>query len=835
MRPFLLLSLFFVSGVSALIYELVWQRLLHLTLGVSTLAVSAVLAAFMGGLALGARLFGRWADSTTRPFRLYALLEAGIGLTALFVQPVFAAITQLYELLYNQVQPGIGGGTLLRLAAALLVLLVPASLIGGTLPVMARLVGLTGRSAMGRFAVVYCVNTLGGVVGTALTGFLLLHYLGMRETLWLAAALNGAVTLGAVSLGCREIAGNSKSAPIDEPHIDAETVDRVGVQWRSLALACAAATGAGTFGFEVTWTRILGIFTSNSSYAFALMLTVLLLGLGLGSLLQARLARRTGDAWWRLAVSQWLLAGSILAPLPFLQSSPAWVERASSGTSTVVLFLAELSLATCVLFLPSVLVGMSFPLLVAGVARDPRRFGAWLGSIYATNTLGCIAGAILTGAVLIPWLGLHTTMGLLIALAIIVGVVASMCSSVSRSLRLGVGLAVGLTAVVVWPQIPAAGFYKSPPGPGAESLFYQEGNNGTVSVLRDAAQRKWLLVDGQPVAGTGRTIMIDQKMLAHLPLLLHPAPRRALTVGFGSGGTSHSMTLHGIDVDCVEIERAVPAAASLFLSENRGVLEHPRFHMVIDDARSWLRVAPTRYDVIVTDCTNIQYKSNGDLYTIEYFGLMKDKLSENGLAAAWVPANGIEPADLKTLLRSFQHVFPHTSVWFMNTLATDFLIVIGTPDKLTVDVELLRRRMAPAEIHQDLEEVGMADPYRLACTLITTDSELAAYVGTGDLNTDDHPILSYTTYGATFRSTVAANLVGLLAARADPTQLVLHAENETLLLRNYAASNEILLGHVAHQQGNESEALRHYAACTGLLPADKSIRELVFTAYRHIR
>jgi hypothetical protein len=220
-----------------------------------------------------------------------------------------------------------------------------------------------------------------------------------------------------------------------------------------------------------------------------------------------------------------------------------------------------------------------------------------------------------------------------------------------------------LTAVLAWQQIPAAGFYKSLPRPGAECLLYQESNNATVSVLEDAAQRKWLLVDGQPVAGTGRTIMSDQKMLAHLPLLLHPAPHRALTVGFGSGGTSHSMSLHDIDVDCVEIESAVPAAAPL------------------------------------------------------------------------------------------------------------------------------------------------------------------AYVGPDDLNTDDRPILSYTTYGATFRSTVATNLAGLMAARAAPAQFV---------LQNYAASNEILLGHVAHQLGNESEALRHYAACTGLLPGDKSIRELVLTAYRHI-
>ena len=242
----------------------------------------------------------------------------------------------------------------------------------------------------------------------------------------------------------------------------------------------------------------------------------------------------------------------------------------------------------------------------------------------------------------------------------------------------------------VWHRLPAGGFHKSPPGEGHQVVFYQEGNNGTVSVVQEASGRRWLLVDGQPVAGTGRTIVIDQKMLAHLPLLLHPAPRRALTVGFGSGGTSHSMTLHGIDVDCVEIERAVPSAADNFAVRKPRRSGHPHFHLIVDDARSWLRVAPVHYDVIATDCTNLQYKSSGDLYTVDYFRLMKERLTDHGLAAAWVPANGIDPDDLKTLFRSFQAVFPHTSVWFMNTLATDFLIVIGTPHQLAIDLDRLR-------------------------------------------------------------------------------------------------------------------------------------------------
>jgi spermidine synthase len=162
------------------------------------------------------------------------------------------------------------------------------------------------------------------------------------------------------------------------------------------------------------------------------------------------------------------------------------------------------------------------------------------------------------------------------------------------------------------------------------------------------------------------------------------------------------MTLHDIDVDCVEIEAAVPAAAEHFRSENRGVISNPRFHLILDDARSWLRVAPVRYDVIATDCTNIQYRSNGDLYTVDYFRLMQKRLSLAGVAAAWVPANGIREDDLKTLVRSFQEVFPHTSIWYMNTLPTDFLIVVGSPARLAIDMTRLEERIGKPHVREDL-------------------------------------------------------------------------------------------------------------------------------------
>ncbi|HEV3449368.1 MAG TPA: hypothetical protein VG099_32330, partial [Gemmataceae bacterium] len=237
------------------------------------------------------------------------------------------------------------------------------------------------------------------------------------------------------------------------------------------------------------------------------------------------------------------------------------------------------------------------------------------------------------------------------------------------------------------------------------------------------------------------------------------------------------------------------------------------------------------YDVIVTDCTNIQYRSNGDLYTVDYFRLMKDRLTANGIAAAWVPANGIGDRDLKTLIRSFREVFPHTSLWYMDSLPTDFLIVVGSPAPLHVDFNLLKQRMSESAVAADLAEVGYTDPYRLLHTLLVSEDSMAAYLESGPLNTDDRPVLSYSSYGATFKSTIAANLSRLLAYRTEPARHVGRVASEALLLRHYAASNELILGHIAHFAGAEEAALSHYARAARLLPEDMAIQQLARFAY----
>src|SRR5208282_5049888 len=264
------------------------------------------------------------------------------------------------------------------------------------------------------------------------------------------------------------------------------------------------------------------------------------------------------------------------------------------------------------------------------------------------------------------------------------------------------------------------------------------------------------------------------------------------------------------------------------------ILSHPHFRLIVDDARSWLRVAPRGYDVIVTDCTNIQYRSNGDLYTSDYFNLMRQRLNPNGIAAAWVPANGIQDRDLKTLLRSFRQVFPHTSVWYMDSLPTNFLIVVGSPDVLNIDLERLARRMAEPAVAEDLAHVGLSDPCRLVYTFPTTEEGVETYLGAGPLNTDDRPVLSYSTYGASLRCTIAPNMIRLLACRQDVARYLQHPAAQETMLRHYAASNELILGHMAHVAGADQAALAHYILGSRLLPWDAGLEGLVYATCQRL-
>jgi spermidine synthase len=648
--------------------------------------------------------------------------------------------------------------------------------------------------------------------------------------------------------------GRQRGEPGPEP-ATASTTSAVGPDkaHHVFALAAALATGAIGLAYEVAWMRLLSVYTLNSVYVFSMVVSLYLAALTVGTALSGLLIRRSRLAHADLlAVVQVLLA--FLTPLMlYLLPSLADVGIANAGLSDGDVFIREFLLSAGIVFVPTVFIGMTLPLLVAMFRSPLADAGLSVGRIYAWNSVGTILGAALTGVALVPLVGLRGTLLLLAACNFLIGGWATLLqpalTQVRRALPV-VSAAAMVFLVVLLP--PTLRFYRKMPGDLEERVvYYAEGPSATVHVTEvRGASRPYLqlYVDSQGVAGTYPEIVIDQKMPGHLPLLIHPDPQRSLTVGFGTGGSSYSATLHGIFVDVVEIEPRVPDSAPLFVSENHGRVGpgplRGKFELIIDDARAWLQVTPRAYDSIMTDMTSIQYRGNGNLYTTNFFELMKSRLAEDGLGCAWVPIDGVTPEQFKILTRSFRKVFPHTSIWYMLNLPTDFVFLVGTPGPLSIDLAGVAQRMQRPLVARDLAEIDLVNPYQFLACLLLADDDVAAYLGEGRIHTDDMPILDYLTHASRYQRTIDINLAEMLAHRSDPGQYVTRWPEETYAglpegigadgtpkaWRSWnQAAIALIQGHI-HATGTDEDswdqAREAYAGAAELLPGDELIAGL---------
>ncbi len=839
---------FLLSGASALIYQVVWERMLTLVFGLSTLSVAAVLSAFLGGMALGARLLGPLADRTAQPLRLYALVEAGIALAGLATLGLIPLVMHVFAGLYAAIEPGYVGSNLIRFALALVAVGGASLLIGATVPIMARLLSVHAGSTAVGFASGYSVNTAGSVLGALLAGFFLIRLVGTQNALLCAVA--GNLAAFAIALWAARRVGQASAqqpprgaAPQTETAVSAASEASPGVP-PTFVLALAAVTGALALAYEVAWIRLLAIFTLNSVYVFTMVVSTYLVALSLGAAAAMLLLR------WRrvrelpvLAVCQLLLA-LIVPILLALAPAASQLELRTGTRSEAAIFWTEYALTAAIVFFPTLLVGVGLPVLVSLASRSVADAGRTVGRVYAWNAVGTIMGAALTGAVIIPALGLRGCLMLLAAINLAIVAAAMLAERSPAGWSRGVTPAGAAAFALLVALVPGATrFYVPADVPGETVLYYAEGPSATVHVAEyelEGRRHRTLFVDSKSVAGTYPEIVTDQKMLAHLPLLLHPAPQRALTVGFGTGGTSYSMLLHRVRVECVEIEPRVADAFRYFESENRGLVgpEHDRseFRLVLDDARAWLHVAPEPYDVIVTDLTSIQYRGNGNLYTAECFRLMQSQLRPGGIGAAWVPITGITSEALRVLVRTFQSVFPNTSVWYAINLPTDFVILVGTPRPLELRLDDAERRMAAPMVRRDLAIIGLDNPYKLAACLLLAGPDVARFAGAGPLHTDDRPILDYMTHATPYHNTLPANLSALAAVRSDAAAYVTAwpgaaTKEPGAAWRTWrAASDHLITGHIAVRSPDAEgvhRARAAYAEALALVPDDEQTQALV--------
>jgi len=707
--------LFFFSGATGLVYELLWVRILYQAFGSTIQSITTVVAAYMGGLGLGAWLLGRKADRHERPAALYGWLEIAIGVFGLASPFVLSLAHRVYIGTAGTLALGGVASVTLRFGLAALVLLVPTTLMGGTLPALTK--GFMGverdrlQTSLGRL---YALNTLGAVVGTALAGFFLIERVGIRPSLYATAALN--LTLGAAALAL--------ARPLDPSPAPPSPTARPPDRTRRVALALLAVTAFASLLDEIAWTRVLVMVVGGSTYAFTLVLLVFLLGIGLGSAIVARRSPARPPPVADAALAQGITGAGAALLLAFFGALPLYVisvfQHPGFG-ATERLGLLGLAVGAVVL-IPAVGMGLSFPLLADLAApRDAAR-GADVGAAYALNTLGSIAGAVLTGFVLVVTLGTETTLrlGLVIngVAALVLAALAARGvaegSAEHRALRLRVLAAGGLGSIALGAAVGAAGwssrlidlgptiYARDPMSPaarqaflahrGARQLAFHEGWNATVSVWEGISGRT-LRVNGK-VDASDQGDMDTQIMLGLAPAAARPEPTSALVIGFGSGVTTRVLAdVPGMRrVRVVEIEPAVLSVSGLFAGVNDSVLARPAVSAVADDARSALQLRRDLFDVIVSEPSNPWVAGVATLYTPEFFQIVRSRLVDGGVFSQWVQLYQLPLPIVAGIVRNVRAVFPHVEVWFSSSLD---LMILASDRPLRYDRAWIGRLLAP--------------------------------------------------------------------------------------------------------------------------------------------
>lgn len=791
---------FVLSGVTGLIYEVLWARMLGLVFGATTLAISTVLAAFMGGLALGSAMAAKLSWRIRKPLSTYGWMEIGIAIYALLVPFLFRWIDHLYVLIWQQLHPGNFTFSLWRFALSGLALLIPTTLMGATLPVLAAaLVHSSGRDS-NSVTRLYACNLAGAILGTLASGFVLLPLLGVRATIAVAAVMNLIVGVVAIVLqrGVKPLPVRKPAPPgeIELPPMKAGPSGEVIIIGESVDerfwLFAALASGFVTISTQVSWTRVLTMIIGSSTYAFSIVVALFLIGLGIGAWWVAR--KRFDD--WRSAILkvEVLTAVSLLASLFVLNKIPALLITLGlhfNTSSWLGLLALQILSATLLILAPAILMGMVMPLVLvwAGSYSEQTKAVARVGRSYAINTIGAIAGAFITGFILIPKTSTRFTLLLAAVVCLVVASVAYdppggfgqfYVPALKRALAIGSVPVLAILLFLIAPPMNLAdlsiGAYDSlvrvlaQTREGASSsegdqtqqpevhelLMYQEGPTATVSVRRDQNTVS-MAINGRTNASDSNFDMPTQVTLGQLPLLIAPKIDTGLIIGYATGITVGSMLQSPVQsVTCVELEPGTIAASKYFDHINNRPLDDPRTTLIIDDARTFLRVTPNRYDMIVSEPSHPWVPGVANLFTQEFFEMGRARLNDDGIFVQWVQIYQLSTESLRSVLATYQKVFPHVLVFRVGGLNKGKdLLLVGSNRKVGLD--LMPQRLADPRVAAELARVDLKTEADIRGWYICDETRLGPAVAGAKINTDDNMHIEMTVPREAFRPLMQSN------------------------------------------------------------------------------
>jgi len=743
-------------------YEVVWTRLLVLVFGSTTYAVATVLAVFMLGLSLGSRLFGTLTERFANPQRIYGLLEIAVGLYAFLFLPGIRFVERLHSAAFPYVYDIPHLLNLVRILIAGLAILLPTLLMGGTIPLVTQ--ALAGsRLSVGRdVGRLYALNTLGAASGSFLSAFVIIPHWGLHWTFYIGGVVN--IGVGVVAVLLRPVPPALDSEPPGSPFEKGPATSLSGSQslW---ALSAFFFTGLLSMVYENAWTRALVLVFGTSIYAFATMLTTYLLGLGLGSILFGPWADRIRRPFPAYSILLTLVGISVLATTPLLGSLPGFFLGVFGGQdkSWGHITLLEFAVSFLVMLVPTLCNGAGFPLVTRILAHArPIRIGRAAADAYAFNTAGCILGSLATGFLLIPWLGVEQTLLLGGALNLVLGAVLLPAGgNIPKPwVRFLAPAALTGLAVVAFFALPSwdkkvmtSGVYVYSPSMAKAAastvesymskynlLFYKDGTSETVAVLESPEGARFLRINGK-TDGSDRGDIYTQSLLGILPALYRPDASDNLVIGLGTGITLGSLLDFSVDrVDVLEISSAVVEASRLFREANGDALRSPRVHLRILDGRTWLMAMPRRYDIVTSEPSHPWQTGNANLFTLEFFGMVRERLKPGGVVCQWLPYYHMDREHFRILLKTFQTAFPHVHVWVANTDA----LLIGSAEEPGLSCEDLRSRMKTPGIRDRLGKIGIHDlPDLLSFFYLDTPAVKRFVQGVRQVNSDWFPILEF--------------------------------------------------------------------------------------------
>ncbi len=828
-----ILICFFLSGAAGLIYQVAWGKELGLIFGHTVYAIATVLGVFMAGLAAGSAYLGTWNERHARPIALYAWIELAVAATGAFSLIGLAGVRLLYLAAY----PAIGAATTLLLALRFLgialVLFIPTFLMGGTLPILVR--GLTREAdELGaRVSRLYWVNTLGAVTGTLLAGFLLLPSLGLRLTIACAVVLNVLAGLIALQISRASHAPESSASAQTSSAIDstAPATDPPSNPSRTFLFLAFGIVGATAIAYEIAWTRLLAITLGSSTYAFTLMLGTFLAGIVIGSFVFERWISRGSRtvSFATFARTQTLTGLAALLFLVAFQYLPAVVPPIlrAAHESFGGLILAQFVTSALAMLPAAIIFGFNFPavvLLFTGGAPSEAGYSAVVGRAYAANTLGAIAGAIITGFWLVPALGSFRVVALIAAINLLLALVLELSATPRRipalafnaALLLLVGFA-GFSAIfynraltsfstVLYFNLHNENLTLAETAATFDLPFVADGLNASIAVSRTDNYFA-LTTNGKVDASNGDTP--TQLLLGHLGAVIDQPPRRVLIVGFGSGMTASAVARYPDiqRIDCVEIEPAVIQAAPYLEKLNRGVLRDPRLHLVLDDARNYLLTSRDEYDLIISEPSNPWIAGVATLFTDEYYASARAHLAPGGRFVQWIQAYSLDPADLRMILATLSKHFPETTLWRIHG---GDLMALSRTVNTPINFDRLRTLWQNPGLREDYETLELRHPEGIIAYYALNDSEVRRLAAGSVLNTDDRTLLEYHAPRALLNHSlldsnaklIHENREGILPANLDPaeTRRALEAAAET----NYRLAN--IPNAVAYLKALENEA-----------------------------